>query len=84
MWNVDQAYSELCHRTLFGHNQNLVQRLYTQKPGILEILEHSEPFHNCMPMHIHNPVILKKIYEYSEPAHILNPLKDLRLSFLQK
>ena len=45
---------------------NLVQKLHTQKPGILEILEYSEPFYNCVPPHIQNPVILTKIDEYSE------------------
>ena len=61
-----------------------------QKPGILEILEYSAPFHNRIPNHIQNPVISMKIYEYSELRHILNhthiqnPLKDLRLTFLRK
>ena len=32
-----------------------------QKPGILEILEYSELFHNYIPMHIQNPVKFKKI-----------------------
>ena len=30
-----------------------------QKPGILRILEYSEPFHNCIPKHIENTVIRK-------------------------
>ena len=61
-----------------------------QKPGILEILEYSAPFHNRIPNHIQNPVISMKIYEYSELRHILNythiqnPLKHLRLTFLRK
>ena len=38
-----------------------------QKPGIRGILEYSEFFHYCIPMHIQiqNPAILTKIYEYS-------------------
>ena len=61
-----------------------------QKPEILGFLEYSEPFYNCIPTHIQNPVILTTIYEHSKlrhifnPAHIQNPLKDLRWSFLQK
>ena len=43
LWNVDQVYSELCHRALFSHIQNVVQQWYTQKPNILGILEYSEP-----------------------------------------
>ena len=50
--NVDQTYSEPYHRALFSHIQNLRQHLHTQKPGILTIMEYSEPFHNCIPMHI--------------------------------
>ena len=49
--------------------QNLVQHLYMQKPGIFGILEYSERFRYCMPMHIQDPVILKKFYEYSELRH---------------
>ena len=29
-----------------------MQCLHMQKPGILEILEHSEPFHNCILTHL--------------------------------
>ena len=46
--------------------QSLVQRLYMQKPDILEIVENSEPFHKNIVTYIHNPVISMKIYEYSE------------------
>ena len=38
-WNVDQAYSEPCHRALYSHIQNLLQRLHAQKLGKLGILE---------------------------------------------
>ena len=54
------------YSAVFRHIQDLVQRLHTQKPGILGILEYSKPFHNCIPTHIQNPVILRKINEYSE------------------
>ena len=70
LWNVDQAYSELCYRALFNHIQNLVHRLHMQKSGILGILEYSELFNNCMPTRIHNPVVFTKIHEYSELWHI--------------
>ena len=50
----------------FRDIQNLVQRLHTQKPGILGILEYSERFRNCIPTHIQHRVILTKIYKYSE------------------
>ena len=36
LWNVDQAYSELCHRALFSHIHNLAQRLHMQKLVYLE------------------------------------------------
>ena len=53
------------------HIQNLVQRLHTQKAGILGILEYSEPFHNCIPTH-------------SEPCHINDNLRILRtLTYLK-
>ena len=50
----------------FRHIQNLVQHLHMQKRGILGILEYSEPFHNCTPRHIQNPVTFRKIYEFLE------------------
>ena len=31
---------------------HLVQRLHTQKPGIVGILEYSKPLHNCIPTYI--------------------------------
>ena len=37
---------------IFTHIQNLVQCLHTQKPDIIRILEYSEHFHNCIPIHI--------------------------------
>ena len=55
---------------IFRHILNLVQHLHTQKPSILEILEYSEPFHNCIPKHIRSPVILTKIYKYSELGYL--------------
>ena len=70
MWNVDQTYSEPCHRTLFSHIQNLVQCLHTQKPGILRILEYSVQFHNCILTHIQDSVMFIIIYEYLELWHI--------------
>ena len=50
-----------------------------QKPDILGILEYSEPFHNCIPTHIQNPVIFTKIgklcvtLEYLQSWNIQNP-----------
>ena len=81
---VPVAYLKLCetlirhiqnpvlghYSAIFRHIQNLVQRLHVQKPDILEILEYAEPLHNCIPTRIQNPVILAKIYEYSELWHI--------------
>ena len=52
------------YSAIFRHIQNFVQRLHTQKPGILKIFEYSEPFHNCI------FVMLTKIYQYSELWHI--------------
>ena len=54
------------YSTIFRLIQNLVQRLHMQKPGLLKILEYSEPLHNCIPRHIQNPVIFTKICDYSE------------------
>ena len=52
------------YSAIFRHIQNLVQCLHTQKPGILGILEYSGRFRKFTPTH--NPVILTKIYKYSE------------------
>ena len=54
------------YSAVFRNIQNLVQRLHTQKPGTLGILEYSKPFHNCIPMHFQNPAILTKINEDSD------------------
>ena len=54
------------YSAIFKHVLNLVQRVHTEKPGILAILECSEPFHNCIPTYNQKPVILMKINEYSE------------------
>ena len=69
--------------------QNLAQRLHTQKPGILGIMEYSEPFHNYIPTHIQNPLILQKFTNIQNSGifktrHVQNPLKDSRLSFFWK
>ena len=37
-----------------------------QKPDILGILQYLEPFYNCIPEYIQDPVIFTKIFEYSE------------------
>ena len=54
LWNVDQAYSEPCHRALFSHIQTYSEpwAAHTQKPGILKVLEYSESVPNCTPTHI--------------------------------
>ena len=41
--------------------------------GIFEILEYSEPFPNCIPKHIQNPAIVKKIGKPSVTLLIQNP-----------
>ena len=77
---VTLAYSQPCHilspgifttrglfKTLSNVDQALIaQRLHTQKPATLGILEYSEPFPNCIPTHIQDPIIFTEIYEYSE------------------
>ena len=58
-----------------------------KKPDIFGILEHSEPFYICIPMHIQNPVIFTKLctpYVTLKPTHIQNPLKDLRWECFSK
>ena len=37
-----------------------------QKPGILEIMEYSQPLHNWIPTQIQNPVMFAEIYECSD------------------
>ena len=44
-----------------------------QKPDILGILEHSEPFHNCIPTDIQNLVIFMKIGKSCVTLKIQNP-----------
>ena len=51
------------HSAIFRHIQNLVQHVHMQKIDILEILEYSQLFHNCILTHIQNPVISTKIHE---------------------
>ena len=58
---------------IFRYINNLEQRSYIQKPGILRILEYSESFHNCILTHIKNPVIFMKIYKYSLIRTYLKP-----------
>ena len=73
LWNIHQVYSEPCHKELISHIQaiqNFVRCLHMQKPDILAIVKHSEHFHNCIPTHMQNPVIFKKIFQYSELQHI--------------
>ena len=53
------------YSVLFRHIQNFVQCLHMQKPGILEILEYSEP------LHLHPDA-------YSGPCHIYENLEILR------
>ena len=69
LWNVDKAYSKPCHMALFNNIQaysepcvTLVyaETLHTWNPGIFRTL------HNCIQTPIHNPLIWRKIYEYSE------------------
>ena len=47
--------------------------LHMQKPSIFGILEYSEPFHNCIPMHIQNSVILTKKSKPFVMVEIQNP-----------
>ena len=65
------------YSAVFRHVQNLVQRLHMQKPGILGILEYSEPFHNCIPTHIQNPVIFKT-------RHISRTISRFKMAFFAK
>ena len=44
-----------------------------QKPGMFIILEYSERFHNCIPMHVQNPVIFTKIGKLCVMLEIQNP-----------
>ena len=78
------------YSAIFRHIQNHVQPLHTLKPGILGILENPELFHNDIPTHIQNPVILRKIYEYSELLTYLKsdtysePSQRLKIEFFAK
>ena len=54
------------YSVIFRDIQNPVQCLHMQKPGILGILEYSEPFHNCISTYIQNPNIFTKTNKYSE------------------
>ena len=64
------------YSAIFRHIQNLVQRVHMQKPGVLKIMEYSEPVHNCISMHIQSSDIFKTRY-------IFRTFKDLRWIFLQ-
>ena len=54
-WSIFKAYSGL-----FRHIQSLGSRHMHMKPSLFVILEYSESFHNCISMHIRNPVIFTK------------------------
>ena len=75
------------YSVIFRHFQNLVQCLQMQKPGILQILEFSEPFHNCIPIHIQNTLIFMKIYEHWELCdifktwHIFRTFQKFKIDF---
>ena len=69
---------------IFRHIQNLVQHLHTQKLGILEILEHSELFHNCIPTHIQSPVTFRKLYEYSELSQTRHIFRRFKMELFAK
>ena len=79
LWNIDQAYSELCHRKVFSHIQAYSEpyQKHIQKPGILRILEYLKPFHNCILVHIYkNFQIFRTLKHlksdaYSEPSQII-------------
>ena len=53
------------YSAIFRHVQNLVQCLHMQKPDILKVLEYSELIHNCIPMHIQNPVIFTNLQKFT-------------------
>ena len=76
LWNVVQAYLEPCRGALFSHIQAYSEPCATlayAETWHTQILEYPELFHNCIAMHIQNPVIFTKIYKYSELWHISNP-----------
>ena len=56
---LSKCPSSTNYSAIFRHIQKFVQRWYTQKSGILGILEQSEPFHNCIATHIQNSDIFK-------------------------
>ena len=77
------------YSAIIRHNQNLVQQLLTQKPGLLGILGYLKPFHKCILMHIQNPVIFTKIYKYRtltylKPDTYSEHSKIFRWSFFTK
>ena len=63
--NIMKLIAAIGHYSvILRHFQSLAQRLHTQKPGMLGILQYLEPFHNGIPTHIQNLVIFAKIYRY--------------------
>ena len=44
-----------------------------QKLGIFVILEYYEPYHNCIPMHIKNPITFSKIGKPYVTLEVQNP-----------
>ena len=80
--NFDQAYSKCWHsqNSLFRHYsailrhiQNLAKHMCMQKPDIFGIPEYSEPFHNCILMHIQGPAIFMKTCKPCVTLEIQNP-----------
>ena len=67
LWNVDQVYSEPCHRAWLRTLRNACiwrNVAYSESRNIQNLSI------NCIPMHIQNPVILAKMFEYSRLWHI--------------
>ena len=77
--NVDQAYSEPCHRALFSHIQAYsepcamvayAEAWHIRNPQIFRTLAY---FHNCNATHIQNPVIFTKILRILRIMTYLKP-----------
>ena len=63
-----------------------MQCLHVQKPGILGILEHSEPFHNCIlthlePCHIYKNLQIFRTMTYLKPDTYSELSQRLKMEF---
>ena len=88
LWNVDQAYSEPCHRALFSHIQvysepcarfAYTQTWHTQNPGIFRSLPQLHPNAYSEPRHIKKNLQIFRTLTYLKPDSYSEPSQKFKI-----